>query len=139
MWGAVALAAGALSGCDAPAAPSVSISEFRLGPAPPGAQARAAYLTVLNRGDRPRTLVTASSSAYEVVEFHRTETVNEVSSMRREDRVVIAPGERVVFEPFGRHLMLMVPRTRTEEKTSVPVTVTVCFADGECVELTEES
>ncbi|MEO1575258.1 MAG: copper chaperone PCu(A)C, partial [Pseudomonadota bacterium] len=73
-------------------------------------------------------------NAWDIVEFHRTEIVDELSTMRREASVRIAPGDEVVFEPFGRHLMLMVPVPLPGD---VPTVVTLCFADGECFELTE--
>ncbi len=124
----------ALAGC-APPGPSLSITDFRLGPAPPDAQVRAAYMTVHNAGTQARTLVSATSNAFEIGEFHQTQVVNEMSTMRREPSVVVEPGQTVNFEPFGRHLMLMVPVART----TGALTVTICLDDGECVELSEHA
>lgn len=123
-----------VAGCAPSPSPSIRISDFRLGPAPPKAQTRAGYLRVANTGRRARTLTRASSNAWEIVEFHRTEIVDEVSTMRRESEVIIPPGDEVIFEPFGRHLMLMVPAPPPDD---APTIVTLCFADGECIELTE--
>lgn len=122
--------------CGSPGSASVEITDFRLGPAPAQAQTRAGYLRVSNKGDRARTLVSATSNAYDIVEFHRTQIVNEVSTMRRENEVVIGAGEAVLFEPFGRHLMLMVP---VQRPVDAPTTVTLCFGDGECIELTDRT
>ena len=122
----------ALPGCDDPG-PTLQVADFRLSDAPPGALTRAGYLTLHNRGKRERVLTSATSNAYQRIEFHRTEVVDDVSTMRREARVHIAPGASVTFEPFGRHLMLMQPLDNTRDDL---VTITLCFGDGECVELT---
>jgi copper(I)-binding protein len=124
---AAAVLAGVLaaSGCTRRA--GLEVSELTLNEAPDSAPMRAGYLTVTNRGPRARTLVAAQSDAFGRVEFHRTQIEDGVARMRREDRIEIAAGERLVFEPMGRHLMLMQPTGRA------PPAVTLCFADGECV------
>lgn len=119
-----------LTGCS-PSGPALSVTDFRLSDAPPGASARAAYLTISNNSDQTRELVRASSNAYRIVEFHRTEIVDNQSSMRREDTVAIGPGETVVFEPFGRHLMLMA----ANEISDPNVSILLCFDDGHCIDV----
>lgn len=122
-----ALLAAALPGCAGPS--GIEAGPLQLSEAPPDAPMRAGYLTLINHGPGPRTLVGARSAAFGSVEIHRTETVDGVARMREEREIVIAPGATLVFEPFGRHLMLMQPHP------SAPgaVAVELCFADGQCV------
>jgi copper(I)-binding protein len=110
---------------------SVSISALTLNDAPPGARMRAGYFTLENSTPMERSLVSASSNAFEVVEFHRTEEVDGQSRMRQEQSVTVGPGETVRFERFGRHLMFMQPVSPAVDDTAV--SVELCFADGECI------
>lgn len=109
----------------------VSVSALVLSDAPPGAGMRAGYFTLENSTAAPRSLVSASSNAFEVVEFHRTVEVDGQSRMRQEQGVTVAPGETVRFERFGRHLMLMRPVSPAVDDAAV--SVALCFADGECI------
>ncbi len=66
----------------------------------------AVYLIVVNRASRSDWLVGAASKAAERVEFHVSETVNDVMTMRAADAVELARDVPVVFKPGGLHLML---------------------------------
>ncbi len=74
---------------------------------PPVSQTGAAYLTLSNPGDAPVALVAARSEIAERVEIHTHLMDGGVMRMRPVDRVEVAPGGQVVFEPGGLHLMLM--------------------------------
>lgn len=86
--------------------------------APPTARMLAGYLTVSNPGDTPLVIVAAESDTFGRVEIHRSEEVDGVSRMRRQEQVKIPPGESVAFRRGGLHLMLMnfdqAPKTGTE-------------------------
>jgi len=110
---------------------AVTVSALTLNDAPPGARMRAGYFSIENTPARPRELVSASSTAYGLVEFHRTVEIDGQSRMREEKSVTVAPGQSVNFEPFGRHLMLM--RPSQPPVADQDVVVELCFADGECV------
>jgi copper(I)-binding protein len=65
------------------------------------------YLTLTNPDRAPAILVGADSPAAGKVEVHRTTVTNGVSRMSAEPRIIIPAGGSVVFQPGGRHLMLM--------------------------------
>ena len=52
-----------------------------------------------------------SSTAFRDVSLHRTKVVDGVSSMSEVRDYTLAPGDRLVMEPGGYHLMLMGPLT----------------------------
>lgn len=68
---------------------------------------RAAYLRIENKGSEPDRLVEASSERIDAVETHNHVMSNGVASMRPVDGIDVAPGETVILEPGGLHLMLM--------------------------------
>ena len=67
----------------------------------------AGYFTLTNTGDEPALLIGAEAERAEKVEIHTTEERNGVINMNRLESLKVSPGETVVFEPGGHHLMLM--------------------------------
>lgn len=88
------------------AEPPVQVSDPWIREAPPGAGAAAGYLEIRNASTAPATLVGASAPPFYRVEMHESIIREDMASMRRLDRVEIAPGARASFAPGGRHLML---------------------------------
>ena len=84
----------------------------------------AVYLTVINSGNAGDAMVGASSPAAKKTEIHTTIVDNDVMKMRRLERIEIAPGERVVFEPGAAHVMLMGLTGPLREGETVTVTLT---------------
>lgn len=78
--------------------------------APPVARVMAGYMTLVNDTDKEMTLISVSSPDFGKVEMHRTETVNGMSRMLKQDKVSIAHNGKVEFKPGGLHLMLMQPK-----------------------------
>ena len=74
---------------------------------PPVSENGAAYVTIVNGGDRPDRLTSASSPIAERVEIHIHEDAGGVMAMRRLDGLDLPPGERVHFAPGRMHLMLI--------------------------------
>lgn len=89
----------------------------------------AAYLTLVNAGDAPRTLVGVTSPKAKSVEMHETVTDGEMMSMRQVEKIAIAPGTTVRLEPGGPHLMLIDAGVR--EGDVVPLRL--AFDDGSVV------
>lgn len=77
--------------------------------APPGAHMRAGYATLRNGGDAPLIVRGARSDAFGDVSMHATQIEDGVARMRELADITLAPGEVVVLEPGGKHLMLMRP------------------------------
>lgn len=73
---------------------------------PPGRTLSAGYLTLVNAGPEPLTLIRASSDGAERVEFHDHSHVDGMMRMRRVDEVEVPAGGSVTFAPGGLHLML---------------------------------
>ena len=98
--------------------------------APPMVSALAGYMTVENNTDRVRILVGANGPLFERVEIHRTvyEKDSGLARMVRQEEVRIEPGQRILFQPGGYHLMLMNPKQVT--KAGGRVALTLVFADS---------
>jgi copper(I)-binding protein len=75
---------------------------------PPGAKVGGAFVTLLNTGDAPDRLVSASSAVAERVELHTHIMDGGVMRMRQvEGGVPLPPGETVNLQPGGLHIMLL--------------------------------
>lgn len=89
----------------------------------------AAYFSVCNGTMSPVTLTGLSTPLAGIVELHETSRdANGVVSMAPAGELVLAPGERLLFEPGGRHAMLMSLSGAIESGESAPLTLE--FADG---------
>jgi hypothetical protein len=93
--------------------------------APPGATVMAAYLGLENQTDTDQVLVGVRSPAFESVEVHRSEVREGVARMVAVERLTIAPGATVRFEPGGYHLMLIAPRAPLRAGDRVSLTLVV--------------
>ncbi|HSX62875.1 MAG TPA: copper chaperone PCu(A)C [Tahibacter sp.] len=87
----------------------LAIEDAWIRAAPPGAAMLAGYATLRNAGDAPLVVRGARSDAFGSVSMHATRIEDGVARMREIEAITLAPGERVVLEPGGRHLMLMRP------------------------------
>lgn len=101
--------------------------------APPGAGAHAAYLTLANHSDRPRTLVGAEAEGYAAASLHESREVGGAAVMAPVDQLEIAPHGTVALAPGGLHVMLMRPAGR--QKAGGATRLTLRFADGEALEV----
>jgi copper(I)-binding protein len=76
-------------------------------PTPGGAKVVAGYMRITNTGASPDRLVGGSSPIAGRFEIHASALSDGVMRMRRlVDGIEIPPGETVIFEPGGKHLML---------------------------------
>jgi copper(I)-binding protein len=96
--------------------------------APPGAAMRAGYATLRNVGDAPLVVRGARSDAFGSVTIHATQIDDGVARMRELPEIQLAPGEQVVLEPGGKHLMLM--RPAQELATGAKAVVVFEIGDG---------
>lgn len=92
----------------------------------------AAYFSLCNGAMAPATLTDISTPAAAIAMIHETSRDDKgVVSMAPVDAIALAPGERVVFEPGGKHVMLM--------SLSGPISsgdhaqLTLHFADGAAI------
>ena len=73
---------------------------------PPGAASTAAYLTLRNGTTGSLTIERITAAGFATVEVHETTLADGVMRMRPAGPIRLAPGESVVLEPGGLHLML---------------------------------
>ncbi len=102
--------------------------------APPKATALAGYMTLMNKGDKPRMLVGASSPAFGKVMLHRTVMEEGMAKMVHQHMIEIPAHGSVTFEPNGYHLMLMKPKQQL--KAGDKVEITLEFKNGETLVVT---
>jgi len=67
----------------------------------------AAYMTLVNRGDKPDRLVSAACACAGMVMVHRTEVSGGMAMMMDSPAVAIPAHGEAAFRPGGLHLMLM--------------------------------
>lgn len=96
--------------------------------APPGASMLAGYLMLHNPSEKDRTLVSADSPDFGMVEVHRSVVENGIAKMFAQETLVIPATEHLMFEPGGYHLMLMQPKRALNEGDKTQINLH--FADG---------
>jgi copper(I)-binding protein len=74
---------------------------------PPGAQVSAAYGLLMNHGDQTVTLSTVSSDISGTAEMHEVIADGDQRRMAELESIDIAPHQTLIFEPGGRHIMLL--------------------------------
>ena len=74
---------------------------------PPGTAVTAAYGSLMNHGSDTVTIVDVTSMTGAEAQMHDVIADGDQRKMVRLNSVDIAPGESLVFEPGGRHIMLL--------------------------------
>lgn len=92
---------------------------------PPGQPVTAAFMVLVNKGDRERRLEGMSSPLAGRVELHRTMQQGDRMRMEAVTDLAIAPGESVTLEPGGLHLMLMELQRPLKVGEQVPLLLTL--------------
>lgn len=69
--------------------------------------AGAAYVTLLNIGTQPDTLLFVSSPACEQAEIHEMIEQDGMRKMRAVHNLVLVPSDSVILKPGGAHIMLL--------------------------------
>lgn len=86
---------------------AVEVSEAVVRGLPPGQKNTAAFFTLNNPSTESVVLRPGSSDIAERLEIHSNTEHNGMMAMRREERLVLAPGQSLSFAPGGYHLMLI--------------------------------
>ena len=74
---------------------------------PPGAQVSAAYGMLMNHSDQTVTLSAVSSEISGSAEMHEVIAEGDHRLMAELESIDVAPHETLIFEPGGRHIMLL--------------------------------
>ncbi len=125
--GAPALATAQALAKPPPPAPSIQVKDawIRWLPAdvPSGG-----YATLINTGDKPVTLIGASSAVFADIMIHRSIARGGTMEMSPVERIVIDAHSTLDFAASGYHLMLMRPSMPLVPGSRVPITLR--FAGG---------
>lgn len=87
--------------------PAIEVTSAWISEAPPILKVHAGYLVIENHADEDVVLLSASSNAYERIEFHFSDIIDGMASMKKQESITIPAGTRFEFSPGGYHLMLM--------------------------------
>lgn len=113
-----------LVACDTQELPPLTANDIVIPEPPPGAGNTAAYLVLRNNSDSPIEISSISSPQFERVSMHETLVENNIARMRPIQKLSIGVGGEIVFEPGGKHVMLMHP-------IGAPGTATLRFHSGQ--------
>jgi copper(I)-binding protein len=107
---------------------------------PPGAQTAAGYMTIMNHGTLPDTLLGGSTPVAGKLEIHTTSTTNGIMSMRpATDGIPLPPGANVVLQPVGAyHMMLSGLKAPLQPGTKIPATLEFSRAGKLTIEISVE-
>ena len=92
-----------LSACDVP---PLTVSEAKIRALLPARDTTAGYFQLNNNTGAPLALIGASSKLARAIEMHETIQRGDSVGMRRVKKVTINPGQHILFEPGGMHLMI---------------------------------
>jgi|TARA_B110000046_G_scaffold186044_1_gene231787 hypothetical protein len=107
-------------------ATNLSVTNAHIRAMPPGQSKTAGFLAVTNNGTKICQLTSAKSTFSDRLEFHEHQHDQGMMKMRPVARVVVPPGETVVFAPGGLHLMLF---NLTEAPQAGDITQIQLFTD----------
>lgn len=103
------------------AVPNETVAEQRVRPAANGGTS-AAYFSYTNTLAEPDTILGVSSSVSAMTQVHESyETEDGMMGMREKTNLSVQPGETVLFEQGGLHIMLMQLGKELSEGDSVSV------------------
>ena len=102
------LCSAALLCAQAAVAGDIEIKDPWVRAVPPSSSATAAFMVILNKGEKPATLVDCVSPiAREVKPMITTKQTNGMMGMEFAETFVVASGKKRVLEPGADHIMLM--------------------------------
>lgn len=113
---------------------TLSIQDAWIREAPPGAQALAGYMKIINSGETPADLISVSSPEFSSIELHRSVFNNGVANMDRQKHITIPAHGQVELKPGDYHMMMFNPADAL--KSGDQTQVTLGFANGESLSVT---
>jgi periplasmic copper chaperone A len=94
----------------------------------PGGDTAAVYLTLQNTGVKPVIVIGVQTPYASHAMLHSSSIEKGQSKMRSKETLVIAPGQKVAFEPGGTHVMLSGLKRKVGVGQEVPLIF--LLADG---------
>ncbi len=99
----------------------------------PNATVNAGYFILSNNGKSSVEIVSASSDAFEMVEFHEMAMADGMMEMRELTDIVVGAGESLELRTGGKHLMLKEPKRRLKDGDQVELLLT--FKSGKTISM----
>ncbi len=99
----------------------------------PNATVNAGYFILSNNGKSSVEIVSASSDAFEMVEFHEMAMADGMMEMRELTDIVVGAGESLELLTGGKHLMLKEPKRRLKDGDQVELVLT--FKSGKTISM----
>jgi len=110
-------------------AADIEMHDGRVRLVPPVADSSAAYFTLRNRSNRPRTLTSITADCCRKVMMHKVQMIDGRMTMLPLPRITIPANGEWRFRPQGDHIMLM--GLKQPLRKGDQVTLTLHFANGE--------
>ena len=109
-------------------ADTITVNDPYVRAVPPMVKTSAAFMQIQNSGESEHFVVGASTPAAGAVELHMHTNDDGVMRMRRIPHIHLPPGQTVVLQPGGLHIMLFDLKSAINPGDELPVTLT--FDDG---------
>jgi hypothetical protein len=115
---------------------SIEIADAWISESPPTVKVLAGYFTIENHSNEPVDLVEVQSTAFEKIEFHLTETQDDVARMQKLDTITIPAQSDFSFVPGAHHLMLFNPMKAP--KAGEKILLQLTFSNGVSIDTEAE-
>jgi copper(I)-binding protein len=102
---------------------SITVTDGYIKASIPGSDITAAYMTIINAGDKAITLQKISSTISDRIEIHEHSMANGMMRMRQVAEVTIDANNEVVLQPSGLHLMIFSVKQTITEQDVIPLTL----------------
>lgn len=109
--------------------PSLQIDNAIVPLRPPGSNAMAAYMVIINTSDQNKSIESVHAVGFGMAHFHKSENHDGMAHMVAMDSIDIPAGGTVALEPGALHIMLMKPEI--EALSSGTVELVFTLEDGE--------
>lgn len=91
--------------------------------APTIAKNHAAYMILINKSKKNKTIIAASSPQYVKAEIHLSKIANGIATMKQLNQINLPAGSKTHFKPGGLHIMLMKPKRRMKTGDIVAISL----------------
>lgn len=102
--------------------------------APPVAKSHAAYMELVNHGDKAVEITSLFADDYGMSMLHKTVEKNGMATMEHVDTLVVPAQGSIKLVPGSMHIMLMNPKRKL--KAGDEVKITLCFGPTHHQEIT---
>ena len=118
-----AVACFGLAACETDTGPPLELTGIRLLAPVPGTRVGVGYLTLTNHSAEPVEITGAASPQFDRIEIHESVIEDDMATMRALDSLLVLPGESVVLQQGGKHLMLVGPGPDVAPGTLVTIEI----------------